>query len=439
MKKTFLLLLTFLVLGSSSVYAQDNTKAIKKLIKSSSKALKKYKTDPTNLAKLEDAKATLDEAMKLAGADAMPEFWSAKGNISQALAEQDILGRNELMKQDVLNGEGNLAAAYMVKSGDAAVNAFEAYSKALELTEKKSKKGKIVAELEKNATFLNDIAAMLYSNNKDYGNAYKNFNALVSASKLVQANGGKPLLDTKEKIEDNTYYAAICAQLAKMDSEALVLYKELYDAGSKKIDVYDALFRANLETDEAAALKYLEEGRAIDPENTNLLFSEINFYLKKGQYDILEGKLQKAMEKEPNNASLRAVMGNVYNDFYKKETDPTKAAGHFAKAEGFYKEALEINAESFEALYSLGELNYNKAAALVTTYNDLPLSATQREVDDLKAQYLSAFDKALPYFLKADEVNPKDYNTILALKEIFAKKDDFTKSNEYKARLEAMK
>ena len=55
---------------------------------------------------------------------------------------------------------------------------------------------------------------------------------------------------------------------------------------SKKIEVYDALFKANIETDEAAALKYLEEGRAIDPENIGLLFSEINFYLKKGQYEI---------------------------------------------------------------------------------------------------------------------------------------------------------
>ena len=438
MKKTFLLLLTFLVLGSSATYAQDNSKAIKKLIKSSSKALKKFKTDPTNLDKLDAAKASLDEAMKLGGADAMPELWNAKANIYQSLAEQDIIGRNELMKQDVLNGEGNLAASYQVKNTDAAVMAFDSYAKALELTEKKSSKSKIVRELEKNATFLNDMAAMLYSNNKDYGSAYKNFNALVKASTLIQDNGGKPFLDTKDKLEENKYYAAICAQLAKMDSEALVLYKELYDGGSKKIEVYDALFKANIDTDEAAAIKYLEEGRAIDPENVNLLFSEINFYLKKGQYDILEGKLQKAMEKEPNNASLRAVMGNVYNDFYKKETDPTKAAEHFTKAEGYYKEALEINDESFEALYSLGELNYNKAASLVQKYNDLPLSASQREADDLKAQYLAVFDKALPYFLKADEVNSKDYNTLTALREIYAKKNDFPKSNEYKARLEAM-
>jgi len=36
-------------------------------------------------------------------------------------------------------------------------------------------------------------------------------------------------------------------------------------------------------------------------------------------------------------------------------------------------------------------------------------------------------------------LNSKDFNTILALKEIYAKKDDFETSNKYKVRLEAMK
>ncbi len=57
----------------------------------------------------------------------------------------------------------------------------------------------------------------------------------------------------------------------------------------------------------------------------------------------------------------------------------------------------------------------------------------------MKSDYQGAFEKALPYFLKADDLNPKDFNTILALKESYAKKDDFENSNKYKSRLEAMK
>ncbi|MFK8010299.1 MAG: hypothetical protein AB8H03_28350 [Saprospiraceae bacterium] len=441
MKKTFLFLLTFLVIGAGSIQAQD-TKAIKKLIKSSSKALKKYKADTANTAKLEEAQQAIEKAMAMDGAEKMPEIWNAKAAIFQFIAQNELSTRQQKEVEAQLAAGGDATAMtpiqYTFESPEASKLAFEALSKAFELTEKKSSQSKIVKELEVVSRQLNDIGLYSYEN-KDYKSAYKLFNALVSSNEMVQANGGKPLLDDAEKIENMTFYAGLAAQYGGMTDESIVVFKKLYDQKSKKIEVYDALFKANIEKNEAAALKYLEEGRAIDPENINLLFSEINFYLKKGQYDVLEEKLKEAMDKEPNNASLRAVMGNVYNDFYKKEEDVEKAKGYFAKAEDYYKQALEIDDKSFEALYSLGELNYNRAAALVLKYNDLPLTASQREADTLKSEYQNAFEKALPFFLKADDLNSKDFNTILALKEIYAKKDDFETSNKYKARLESMK
>jgi hypothetical protein len=442
MKKIFLLLLTFLVFGASSIQAQD-TKAIKKLIKSSTKALKKYKTDTSNIAKLEEAQQAIEKAMGLDGAENMPETWNAKAAIYQFISQNELSTRQQKQVEAQLAAGGDPATMappiqYTFESPEAPKLAFEALSKAFELTEKKSSQSKIVKELEIVSTQLNDIGLYSYEN-KDYNSAYKLFNALVASNEMVQSNGGKPLLDDAEKIENMTFYAGLAAQYGDMPDESIVIFKKLHAQGTKKIEVYDALFKANIETDEAVALKYLEEGRAIDPENINLLFSEINFYLKKGQYDVLEGKLKEAMDQEPNNASLRAVMGNVYNDFYKKEKDPVKATEYFTKAGNYYKQALEIDDKSFEALYSLGELNYNRAAALVLKYNALPLTASQREADTMKSDYQGAFEKALPYFLKADDLNPKDFNTILALKEIYAKKDDFENSNKYKSRLEAMK
>ncbi|MDG1433641.1 MAG: hypothetical protein P8Q41_06510 [Saprospiraceae bacterium] len=441
MKKTFLLLLTFLVLGASTVYAQE-TKAIKKLVKSSSKALKKYKTDTSNTGKLEEALQAIEKAMSLDGAENMPETWMAKASIFQFIGQNELSIRQQKEVEAQVAAGGDIAKMtpiqYMFESPEAPKLAFEALSNAFELTSKKSSQTKIVKELEIVSRQLNDIGLYSYEN-KDYKSAYKLFDALVSSNNMVQSNGGKPLLDDAEKVENMTFYAGLAAQYGGMTDESIVVFKKLHAQKSKKIEVYDALFKANIETDEAAALKYLEEGRAIDPENIGLLFSEINFYLKKGQYEILEGKLKEAMDKEPGNASLRAVMGNVYNDFYKKEKDSDKAMVHFLKAEDYYKQALEIDDKSFEALYSLGELNYNRAAGLVLKYNGLPLTASQREADSLKSDYQNAFEKALPYFLKADDLNSKDFNTILALKEIYAKKDDFETSNKYKVRLEAMK
>lgn len=51
----------------------------------------------------------------------------------------------------------------------------------------------------------------------------------------------------------------------------------------------------------------------------------------------------------------------------------------------------------------------------------------------------SYFDKALPYFEKAELVDNKDKNTLIALKEIYAKKGNLQKASDYKAKLENLK
>jgi hypothetical protein len=61
-----------------------------------------------------------------------------------------------------------------------------------------------------------------------------------------------------------------------------------------------------------------------------------------------------------------------------------------------------------------------------------------KKYNEKKAEMELYFDKALPYFEKAEKIEPKDKNTIIALKEIYAKKSLFDKSNEYKNKLEAL-
>jgi hypothetical protein len=246
MKKTFLFILTFLVMGASSIQAQDNSKAIKKLIKTSSKALKKYKADTSNSGKLEEAQQALEDAMKLDGAADMAEAWSAKAGIFQFIAENELSIRQKLeVEAQLKGGEGNAAPIeYNFNSPDAARIACESFTKALELTQKKSSKAKIVKELEITSRHLNDIGLYSYEN-KDYKSAYKLFNSLVAANDLVKSNGGKPLLDTEEKVENMTFYSGLSAQYGGMADESIMVFKKLHAQGSKKIEVYDALNKAS--------------------------------------------------------------------------------------------------------------------------------------------------------------------------------------------------
>ena len=59
-----------------------------------------------------------------------------------------------------------------------------------------------------------------------------------------------------------------------------------------------------------------------------------------------------------------------------------------------------------------------------------------KKYDELRKLVLTQFDEALPYFKQAEALNANDRNTLIALKEIFARKDDLPTSTEFKNRLE---
>jgi hypothetical protein len=51
---------------------------------------------------------------------------------------------------------------------------------------------------------------------------------------------------------------------------------------------------------------------------------------------------------------------------------------------------------------------------------------------------MSLFDQALPYFQKAESLDPNDTNTLIALNEIYARKEDEL-SLEFKKRLDTVR
>jgi len=174
------------------------------------------------------------------------------------------------------------------------------------------------------------------------------------------------------------------------------------------------------------------------------LFAEINYYLKVGKLDVLTDKLKAAIAKEPDNVSVYTTLGNVYDQLNQKE----RAAGNIEKADEYFNsafdyftQALAKDSKNFDATYSQGALYYNKAASMTTKLNELGndySSAGTKKYNAIKAEMDGYFTQALPYFLKAEELDPKDQNTMIALKEIYAREGKLEKSAEYKAKIEAL-
>ena len=159
---------------------------------------------------------------------------------------------------------------------------------------------------------------------------------------------------------------------------------------------------------------------------------------------MLIEKLKAAIDKEPNNVSLYTVLGSVYDNLYQKmETagDKVKADEYFNAALDYYNRAIGKDAKNVDAVYSIGALYYNKAAVTTQKMNVLENDYSKeglKKYKEMKDEVFAQFEKALPFFKRAESLDPNDTNTLIALKEIHAKKNDLEASKEFKRRLDVI-
>ena len=326
----------------------------------------------------------------------------------------------------------------------AGVEAFKLFSQALGIAEKKGDIKKAISGISDSETHLNNLGVGLYQAG-DYASAFENFDASVKAYELLKSKEAKSRLDEENLLADQQLFAGITAFYSNNFEAALPYYQKLYDAGTEEPSIYEGLYKMVLESDPAAADAILVAGREKFPENTTLLFTEINKYLSEGKLDILIEKLTAANKQEPDNLSVITTLGNVYDQLHVKATedgDAAKAEEYFNGALGYYNQVIEKEADNFDAWYSSGALYYNKAANMAPKINELANDFSAegtKQYTVLKDQMDSTFAQALPFFEKAEMIKADDRNTIIALKEIYARQNKFDKVTDYQTKLDALK
>jgi len=160
-------------------------------------------------------------------------------------------------------------------------------------------------------------------------------------------------------------------------------------------------------------------------EDQSLINAEINMYIQLNRTSELIGKLGEAIEIDPENDLLYFNRGTIYDQ-----------EGNITKAEQDYKSALEINPSSFSANYNLGALYFNYGVKLK---NEASNTSSNSKYTALKKQADDNFVKALPYMEDAFNLNEEDKNTIISLKQLYALKGNYDKSNEMKKLLAELK
>ncbi len=426
MKKLILGLMAIMLV--TAVGAQDG----KKSLRQANRALGSFNLDPANnKEKLKEAVAEIKDAVadpetaKDAGA------WVTKGQIFNEVANQ-LTAIRQL-------GVGDETSLPQVD--DPAHEAYESFMKAYELAEKKYETKDAMEGLQKAQGNLSNLGIFKFESG-DYQGAFENFRSVIKAHDVLKKENYESALDTEEDFNNQMYITGLAALNANQADAAADYFKKLYKAGFDKPAIYEALYKIEAENDINAAYAYLEEGRKQFPDDISLLFAEINHFLRINKLDELITKLELAIEKEPENVSLYSTMGNVYDNLYQRESkagNEEKAQEYFDKALNYYNQALEIDPKFADAVYSIGALYYNKAASMTLELNKYADDYSKEglaKYEKLKEQIFEQFDKALPYFQKAEALAPNDLNTLIALKEIYARKDNLEMSNKFKERLE---
>lgn len=352
----------------------------------------KVNTAEFNLTSGEVAKAkqNIEEALTNAEMQVFSKAWLVKGDVFKTIYElKDVY-------KDLYNSTPNLLGT-----------AKDAYYKAFEVETNPKKKGDVTARLQSlGIHYYNDGLEEYQSNN--YKQAFENFKNKVEISEFLNKNNLDAQIDTM-----GLFVLALSAINSQNVDEAYKAAEKLNALGNKKEDHYVVILdilKAKGENDKYA--KTVEEARKAYPNSVNLMYSEINLYLEKGELDALIGKLGALIEKEPKNANLYLVLGTVYDRKGDKET-----------ALKNYDKALEINPEYFDAYVNKASYYNNEANEIIEKMND---ENNPAKYEALKNQRDDIFkNKIIPLLRKANQLDPDNENVIKVLKEIYARLDMF--------------
>ncbi|HMP30082.1 MAG TPA: hypothetical protein PKD85_10805 [Saprospiraceae bacterium] len=426
MKKLFLFVFT-IILTSNFSYAQDGLK----MLKEAKKEIGKYGNNAlTNAASLEKAIKLVDDAFNISGTDATTEAWTIKGDIYNEIVDAEA-------KTKIFNAE------FKSPLPAAATMAADAYLMALTKVVKKGEDKNALKGLSGLEQSIFNAGVTLYQD-QDLKGAFTAFNKTIEVYNALKEKGQKSRLDDATVREDSYYYATIAGYQAGLMQEIIPTLKAMYSNGTDKSFVYQVLYELTIDKDPSEAEKYLTEGRKKFPEDTGLLFTEINAALKAGRLNELIGKLETAIEREPDNLTVYTTLGSVYEQLSTKSIEAGNAdesKDYLEKAKSWYDKALAKDANNFEANYAVGALYYNNAAKVAKEVNEYANDFTPagtKKYNEAKNRMVKAFEEALPYFEKAESINAKDQNTIIALKEIFARTGKLDKVKIYTEKLEAI-
>lgn len=331
----------------------------------------------------EQINETLDPANKKAEKTInSSEAWQVRGEIIEAI----IKSKDENYKKLVQNPVDE---------------AYKSYWKAVELSEKGEKNAPLKMKLIQFLSVLENAAVQSY-HAEDYAKATDYFEKVLNLE-------GTGLLKTDIKADSAIMFnTGLAAMSSKQYDKAVQYFNKCIDIGYQQSSCYAQVIRSyQLMGDSAKAMSIMKEAAIKFPNEQNIMVQLINYYITHEQSSEALGYLDKAIEKDPTNASFFQAQG-VCLDKLGRQDEAIKA----------YKKAIEIKPDNADSYYNLGVIYVNRGVKQFEIANAIPTNEQARyEVEKNKADDL--FRQAIPYLENAVKYNPKEENWKKQLKNLY--------------------
>lgn len=176
------------------------------------------------------------------------------------------------------------------------------------------------------------------------------------------------------------------------------------------LQAYEFLTRSFF-NDAAKALNEMDEARAL------LVFPK---------YKEAATRIDSKTDLRGRTIEFTNALGTVYTKRFNQDRTDTTWFEHAVKA---YKEVLTIDPENYGANYNLATLYYNRGV-----YNIQRIDADDEIPSILQIQEASRFyfQEALPFMLKAHDMNPTRRETLLGLEGIYYSLQDQENSDKFR-------
>lgn len=371
-------------------------------------------------------KANVNRAKNKALAVENPDFQGAKDDIEEALQNDEtknlantlyVAGLvyeksadNEFIK--VQTGMGDEETM-----GRDALKAVEYYLKAIDLDQMPDAKGKVKPKFTKKIktslkSIYNKMMLVNYGvkkyNEHSWSDAINAFETHTEILDLPVFVGEKNMPEKDSTYYDIKFYAAESAWAGEMNQTAIEMYRKLKETGykaNKTLQILSQLYQA--EKDTVNYVASLHEGVEQFPEEFYFLGNLINHYVYGGQPEKASELLNKAIENDPNNPQLYSVLGSML-----------ELKEDYEGAMTNYDKALELNPELADAWVNKGRLIYNKAFKAEGEAN----SISDIKLLDIELEKVNAiYKESIPFFEKALDLNPEDYETMKILRGLYYK------------------